>query len=126
MKNLLLQSVHNVDVDLGASDADEDDPICFFCMDSVEGLLYAATRNAVVLCLADSGQKVSCRCAGILKQLLVTNLNVPDHLYCLLPCRPSILQKLLQHPLCISSKRDLANSILHWHAGRQQLCSWIF
>ncbi|KAF6250795.1 IKI3 family-domain-containing protein [Scenedesmus sp. NREL 46B-D3] len=57
MKNLTLQSVCTVDVDLGPAAA-EDDPISHFCLDSTEGLLYAVTRSGVVLCLAQGGKKL--------------------------------------------------------------------
>lgn len=58
MKNLILQSVSNDDIDLGPT-AGEDDPISHFCLDSTEGLLYAVTRSGVVLCLAEGTKKVS-------------------------------------------------------------------
>jgi len=58
MRNLVLESVYNIEIDLGQSAYEEDDPICFICMDSTEGLLYAATRSGRVLCLADRGRRV--------------------------------------------------------------------
>jgi hypothetical protein len=63
MKNLTLQSVCTVDIDLGPASAD-DDPIRHFCLESTEGLLYAVTRSGLVLCLAQGGKKV---CKYILK-----------------------------------------------------------
>jgi hypothetical protein len=57
MKNLALQSVTAVDIDLGPAAA-EDDPISHFCLDSTEGLLYVVTRSGLVLCLGDGGKKV--------------------------------------------------------------------
>ena len=58
MQNLSLQDVCSVAIDLGPN-AVEDEPISHFCLDSTEGLLYAVTRNGLVLCLAEGGKKVS-------------------------------------------------------------------
>ncbi|WIA32299.1 hypothetical protein OEZ86_003144 [Tetradesmus obliquus] len=57
MKNLTLQSVSVVDLDLGPAAAD-DGPVSHFCLDSTEGLLYAVTRSALVLCLPQGGKKL--------------------------------------------------------------------
>lgn len=58
MKNLVLTNAATADINLGPS-AEEDDPITHFCLDTTEGLLYAVTRSALVLCLSNSGKKVN-------------------------------------------------------------------
>lgn len=57
MLNLSLQDVLSADINYDSS-AVEDDPITHFCLDSTDGLLYAVTRQGLVLCMAEAGKKV--------------------------------------------------------------------